>query len=1120
LPASHGNHTAYDFAGSSGSVPRPAGVVADVVMLAFHQADTGTLAQMTLTGGATWQLLTSLSTGGLNLKVWWKVAGGSEPASYPVAQDSGSDGVVTIVYGVDVDTTATPIFSAPFGQTGSSGNLNTQGITPAGADDLEYRLYGGGGSGSHTWTIAASSPTFSQTPNIQSRDFSNHRVAYRPLTSSAATGVVAATSSPGQPNRQTVTVALKSLASGPPEVTGAVSLSAEGTMTTAGKLDVKGSVGLDADSFLTAAFLVPKVEGAASLSAEGILSIAAKANVKGSVAMSAQADLSVDGFVQAPPVIDPPLFPYTSVEIMFTDPTWTDVTPYFRGATVKRGSSNVDSPILRYEAGTANVRLDNRDRRFDPTNLSGPYVENFATDTGEQLFRSNKTFVFGHGVSVAVKSASGLNATIGNVTSKASGTTGSYTCDKPDGTVSGKLMVAIASCDAGSDTDLGITGGTSWGSPILSESSGESTLSTRVWTKIAGGSEPTEYTLTQNSFADGVCAIMYIDDADTSVIPEALWTDNPERLLITTPGVPLFGTNDLDLRWCAGNGYEDDGTDASWQSPTDNGFTEYADAQSLSFTSAVFAARSLTGYGGIGTETRVIPMLPLRIRSRWDFTPTTNLVKNPSFEEDVTFWEPISASTTAVARSDAFSYTGGQSLRLSRTTTAPSFFLYGVELDATGIEAGTAGGQTVTLSAYVYLPSASFAKVGLINFGLGGTPNAFVNMPPAADGWYRLQHTFLLSAAVSNVQIQFWTDDTHTDGQVVAYIDGVQLEVQDLATQYTDGSQPGCTWSGTAHESSSERPANVTFDVFNGFIDDWLIDWEGDYESEVNVPCTDGFALLADNDRTALGSEVGADELTGARVDRILDSVDWSVSARDIADGDTQVQGTTLSGDALTELFQVADTEIGEFYQNAAGTMVFRNRRALMNDTRSVEVQARFGDGGDVKGELPYHEVGIKYESTQLVNEVRIARVGGAQQTVEDAASKAKYRRTKVFERTDLLMTSDGEALAHASWILYIAKDAELRFDELTIEPQKDEERLFPQCLAREIGDRILVRRRPPGSHGEQIEREVFVRGVEHEIGQWRWTTKFTLQSASKVGNFLTLNHPELGRIGRNALVY
>jgi hypothetical protein len=1127
VPANHGD-VVYKVQGSgvsSFTVTKPANTVNGSVLLAFQNIDAGSLASMsTPTGGSTWNLLGSgLLTGTAGTKVWWKVCGASEPASYTFNTNTSADNLVTLLRPNDVDNTVTPVLGTYVGDNTTGTTIGTPGLTPAGTTDLEYRLASGiGGSAGISWSIAASTPTFTALTNQQSNTFTVHRVFYRQLTSGSATGSVTATSSASQGNRQGVSVALKS--SGATTVTGAAALSAEGTSSIAAKVEVHAAVALAGDGALTAAYEVPKVFGAAALSAQGALTVSGRSDVKGILALAAEATLNVSGSVQAPPIIDPPLFPHNTVEIQFVDGVWTDVTPYFRGATVSRGSSKVDSPVLRYEAGTAEIALDNRDRRFDPTNLSGPYVENFSTDTGDQEFTASETFTFGHAVSIAVKSAAGQDASIINVTSKASGTTASYTCTKPTGTVSGKRMIAVASADIGLDTDLTITGGTSWGTPILSRSSGEGTIQTRVWSKIAGGSEPSSYTLGQSSGADGICAIAVLDGADTSTAPIATAVDQPERKLFVAPGATLFGTNDLDMRWCAGNGSGTSGV--SWQSPTSEGFTEYADKQSQSYTSGVLAARPLTDFGGIGTETQVIPMRPIRIRSLWTFEdPTTNLVENPSFEDSTSDWQAITAET-AIARSDAFSYSGGQSLRISRNATNSPFFLYGPQLNGTGIAAGTAGGQTVTLSAYVYIPSASFPKVTSINFGIGGTANGFVNMPPAADGWYRLQRTVVLSGAATNVQIQFWTDDTHGDGQVVAYVDAVQLEIKPLATTYVDGSKPGCTWSGTANNSSSTRPTSKLFDVFNGFIDDWLIDWEADYESQVTLPCTDGFVVLADHDRVALGSAVGANELTGARVTRILDSVGWDVTKRTIATGNTQVQGTTLEGDALTELFLTTDTEIGEFYQDAAGNMVFRNRQALMTDTRSVQNQARFGDGGDTMGEIPYHHVSITNESTQFVNEVRIAREGGVQQVVEDAASKAKYKRTRVHERTDLQMTSDGEALAHASWILYISSTPELRFDEITIRPQKDEGILFPQVLAREIGDRILIRRRPPnngetsGNVGEVLEKEVFVRGITHEIGQWFWETKFSLQSASKVGNFLTLNHPELGRIGRNALVY
>ena len=53
---------------------------------------------------------------------------------------------------------------------------------------------------------------------------------------------------------------------------------------------------------------------------------------------------------------------------------YADVEDWFKGGTVKRGVSRFDGIYGRAEAGTMQIVLDNTDRRFDPTNLSGPYV--------------------------------------------------------------------------------------------------------------------------------------------------------------------------------------------------------------------------------------------------------------------------------------------------------------------------------------------------------------------------------------------------------------------------------------------------------------------------------------------------------------------------------------------------------------------------------------------------------------------------------------------------------------------------------------------------------------------------------------------------------------------------
>lgn len=71
--------------------------------------------------------------------------------------------------------------------------------------------------------------------------------------------------------------------------------------------------------------------------------------------------------------------PTLTVEVAFgdgpleTSPTWTDITEYVRYNPPPHIVRGRTSERNVYTAGTATFTLDNRDRRFDPTYLSGPY---------------------------------------------------------------------------------------------------------------------------------------------------------------------------------------------------------------------------------------------------------------------------------------------------------------------------------------------------------------------------------------------------------------------------------------------------------------------------------------------------------------------------------------------------------------------------------------------------------------------------------------------------------------------------------------------------------------------------------------------------------------------------
>lgn len=309
----------------------------------------------------------------------------------------------------------------------------------------------------------------------------------------------------------------------------------------------------------------------------------------------------------------------------------------------------------------------------------------------------------------------------------------------------------------------------------------------------------------------------------------------------------------------------------------------------------------------------------------------------------------------------------------------------------------------------------------------------------------------------------------------------------------------------------------TTYDIFRGFTDEWLISYDGPNYSTVTLTATDATKVLRTYDRAAV-SAVGAGEDSGARVERILDSVSWPATDRVIATGDTTLQSTTLAGDAWSELSLVQDTEIGELYIDAAGRVYFRNRLAILEDTRSNTSQATFGDE---PGELRYESLTVNYDDTDLINLARIARAGGAAQTATDSESVTLYL-THVHERSDLLMQSDGIAADYAGFLVQQTAEPELRFASMTINPRRndssEEDALFTQVLARQFGDRVTAIRRPPGG-GDPIQRDVFIRGVAHEIAPKHWRTTFALQSATRF-EFLLLGSADLGTLGDNALAY
>lgn len=306
----------------------------------------------------------------------------------------------------------------------------------------------------------------------------------------------------------------------------------------------------------------------------------------------------------------------------------------------------------------------------------------------------------------------------------------------------------------------------------------------------------------------------------------------------------------------------------------------------------------------------------------------------------------------------------------------------------------------------------------------------------------------------------------------------------------------------------------TSYPVCTGYADQWDVSYSGPSVSTCILTATDATKILSNFDRVALETGVGAGELSGVRVHRVLNSVNWPIGKRSIDSGNTALQATTMDRSAWEELLKVQDTEIGQVFIDARGYVVFRERQANMTSPESTEVQAGFGDG---VGELPFLDTKIAYDDTTLINLARIGRVGGIQQTAEDLTSQQQYL-THTYDRTDLIHQTDEESADYAAFVLYQCKDPELRFTDLSLAGNEDDE-LFDHMLGREIGDLITVTRRPPGD-GPVTTRQCFIVGIQHSVpGPNQWVTTFALQSATK-WSFFTLDNGTLGTLDQNLIAF
>jgi hypothetical protein len=307
--------------------------------------------------------------------------------------------------------------------------------------------------------------------------------------------------------------------------------------------------------------------------------------------------------------------------------------------------------------------------------------------------------------------------------------------------------------------------------------------------------------------------------------------------------------------------------------------------------------------------------------------------------------------------------------------------------------------------------------------------------------------------------------------------------------------------------------SGITYPVFSGFITSYVTSYPSEAEDVAitTIQAVDAFRL-AQNAQISTVTGASAGNLSGTRINQILDEIDWPASMRDIDAGLTTMQadpGTNRT--ALQAMFTVSESEYGALYVDGDGSFVFQDRGVTAGSIGGTPTA--FADNGSG---IPYFDASWILNDVLVFNKATITRLGGTAQVATNQASIDKYFLHSYF-LNELLMQTDAVALDYAQ--AYVASRAEtsIRCDAIVLDlytPNYNSGVIA--ALNLDFFDPISVLTTQPG--GSTIQKTLQIFGVRMTITPNSWKTTFT--TLEPVIDSLILNNSIYGTLDYNVLSY
>jgi hypothetical protein len=279
----------------------------------------------------------------------------------------------------------------------------------------------------------------------------------------------------------------------------------------------------------------------------------------------------------------------------------------------------------------------------------------------------------------------------------------------------------------------------------------------------------------------------------------------------------------------------------------------------------------------------------------------------------------------------------------------------------------------------------------------------------------------------------------------------------------------------------------VTYAIFSGFITGYNTVTPRNAGELAYTTITAVDALrLAQNAQISTVTGATAGNLSGTRINQILDEIDWPASMRDVDAGNTTLQadpGTART--ALAAMQTATVSEFGALYVDASGSFIFQDRDVTAGSIANTPTV--FNDDGT---DIAYSNAVWKLDDTLIFNSASITATGLATQTASNAASIAKYF-IHSYNQQNLLMQTTAEALNYAQAYVASRQETSIRCDLLELDLYTNNYDLgIKAALGLDFFDNVTITTNQPGASALVKTLQVF--GVAMYIRPGNWKVSFT----------------------------